>query len=58
MALTRKAIAILAGVAAVAVAAIVVGVTVGVVVGRRKSDEVSVEQRVNDILANNPLIDG
>ena len=58
MALAKKTIAILAGVAAVAVVAVVVGVTVGVVVGRRKSDDVSVEQRVNDILANNPLIDG
>ncbi|CAF1185547.1 unnamed protein product [Rotaria sordida] len=38
--------------------AIIVGVTVGVVVGRRKSEQTTNEQRAFDILAQNPLIDG
>lgn len=58
MALTRKSLTIIGGLVATLVVAIVVGVTVGVVVGRRKSGPVPIEQRVYDLLANNPLIDG
>lgn len=58
MVLAKKTIGIIAGIATFLVVGIVVGVTVGVVVGRRKPDEVTVEQRVNDLLSDNPLIDG
>ncbi|CAF0723783.1 unnamed protein product [Adineta ricciae] len=58
MALTRKQWIVIGCIATFVVVGVIVGVTVGVVVGRRKSDSVTVEQRVNDILAQNPLIDG
>jgi hypothetical protein len=58
MVLTKKQWIIICSVTATLAAAIVVGVTVGVVVGRRKPEEQTLQQRVYDILADNPLIDG
>ncbi|CAF0875989.1 unnamed protein product [Adineta ricciae] len=58
MVFTQKQWIVIGCIATFVVVGVVVGVTVGVVVGRRKSDSVAVEQRVNDILAQNPLIDG
>ena len=58
MVFTQKQWIVIGCIATFIVVGVVVGVTVGVVVGRRKSDNPTVEQRVNDILAQNPLIDG
>jgi hypothetical protein len=58
MALTRKQLIIIGGLATVLVVCLIVGVTVGVVVGRRVPPPLPVEQRARNILANNPLIDG
>jgi hypothetical protein len=52
MVLTRKHWIIIAG----GILAIAVGITVGVVVVTVRQQ--TVEQRVHDILADNPLIDG
>jgi ABC-type dipeptide/oligopeptide/nickel transport system permease subunit len=58
MGLSRKQLIITGSVATVAAAALIVGITVGVVVGRRKSQPPTIEQRASDILQNYPLIDG
>lgn len=58
MNLTAKKKAFIGGIIAILAVAVIVGVTVGVVVGRKKSNQETVQQRVHDILAKNPLIDG
>jgi hypothetical protein len=54
MALTRKQWIILSSVGVILVIATTLGITLGVVVGRKQSKQ----QRAQDILAQNPLIDG
>ena len=58
MVFTQKQWIIVSGVAVFLVVGVVVGVTLGVVLGRRKPDPQTIEQRVHDILKENPLIDG
>ncbi len=58
MVFTRKQWIIIGSVGGILVVAAIVGITVGVVVGRQESGQQTIQQRVHNILAENPLIDG
>jgi ABC-type nitrate/sulfonate/bicarbonate transport system permease component len=58
MTLTRKQRIVLGSVGAAFAVAAIVGIVVGVTVGRRKATSDTVQVRVNNLLAENPLIDG
>ena len=58
MPLTKKQWTIIAAVTAGLAVVVAASVTVGVLVGRRKPTPDTIHQRVNQLLDENPLIDG
>ncbi|CAF0836612.1 unnamed protein product [Adineta steineri] len=58
MPLTRKHRIIIGSIVAILACILAIGITIGVVAGRRKSTPLTIQEQVNQILANNPLIDG
>jgi uncharacterized membrane-anchored protein YhcB (DUF1043 family) len=58
MVFSQKKWIIVGSVAVFLVVGTVVGVTLGVVITRQKSQQQTIQERVHDILTQNPLIDG